>query len=377
MDFINKINCPVCTFLNNSNNTYCELCDNILVEGNIIINNPLEDEFMQLTGESRIKAKEYLGVTSNNLDKAVSFYYEDKDRGISNADYINNNEIINIFMQFINSSLSREYKKPTNIKELTCQILYSRGRNTPHHCELCNSRAFLLCAKILSYQNSVSDIIRLISQEDLNELEITSDKYNDLVKDIIENIKTVFLPDIIIHLITYIKDAYFNRNKFLSDNKTLEWIENYIDRRNGMEFRIIWDTLHQNNDKLEEDKISETLNSLVESIEFHSYLNQSWESPVYNHPASQEALANLKKVNLTKECKELENFKGESCAICMEDFIPDGREIIMLKCHSFCSACILQWLENHNDTCPVCRKTVGEPVQKKQKTEHKKDIDNK
>ena len=29
-----------------------------------------------------------------------------------------------------------------------------------------------------------------------------------------------------------------------------------------------------------------------------------------------------------------------------EDFIPDGREVIMLKCHPFCSTCILQWLEN-------------------------------
>ena len=143
-----------------------------------------------------------------------------------------------------------------------------------------------------------------------------------------------------------------------------------MNQRNGMEFRIIWDTIHQGKDgKIEEDKIEDMLINLSQSSEFHSYLNQSWESPVYNHPASQEALSNLKKINLTNESKELDTLKGKKCAICMEEFLPDGREVVMLKCHSFCSGCILEWLENHNDTCPVCRKTVGEPINKKRKNE--------
>ena len=36
----------------------------------------------------------------------------------------------------------------------------------------------------------------------------------------------------------------------------------------------------------------------------------------------------------------------------------NDREITLLGCHSFCSECILPWLEEHNDTCPVCRKKV-------------------
>ena len=148
-----------------------------------------------------------------------------------------------------------------------------------------------------------------------------------------------------------------------------------MNSRNGMEFRIIWDTLHQGKDgNIEEDKIEDLLDKLSKSEEFHSYLNQSWESPVYNHPASQEALNNLKKINLTKESKELETLKDKKCAICMEEFIPDGREVIMLSCHSFCAKCILEWLENHNDTCPVCRKCINDKSNNSKKDDECKKI---
>ena len=106
------------------------------------------------------------------------------------------------------------------------------------------------------------------------------------------------------------------------------------------------------------------LNILVTSEEFHSYLNQSWENPEYNHPASQKVLSSLKKVKLTKGCQEFENLRDTKCAFCMQDFMDDGKEIVMLECHTFCSDCIIQWLENHNDTCPICRKTVGVSAKK-------------
>lgn len=359
-----QINCPVCTFLNLNTNTNCDCCDSILIEGTEI-NNPLEDEFMQLTGDTRSIAQEYLQVSENSIDKAIGLYYEDKEIGITNADYVNQqNEIMNVFRQLINTSIRRIYEKPKNIKDLVCQLLYRRGGNTPHYCVLCDSKAYLLCSKIISYKDSISDIIRLIHQNDMNELNIGSDKHGDLVKEIIKNINDDFLPKILANLEKYIKEAYYNRDELLKEHD-VEWIDNYMNQRNGMDFRIIWDTIHQGNDsKLEEDKINDILKNLLESTEFHSYLNQSWENPIYNHPATQETLSELKKIKLTEDCEHFEKLKNDTCAICMDEFVTDGREVIMLKCHSFCSKCILEWLENHNDTCPVCRKTVGEPVKK-------------
>lgn len=363
-----QINCPVCTFINNFSNTHCECCDSPLRSD--IIENPNEDQFMSLTGEDRSKAKEYLQVTNNDIDKAVALFFEDKDRGLTNQDFVSQqNEFMNMFMQLINSSARGRYEKPKDLDDLICQLLYTRGRNTPHYCAMCDSRGFLLCSKIISHKDTVQEIVRLIPQEDLQELKYDSSNHKDLVAEIVSKIEEKYLPKIITNLKTYFKDAYYNREQMLKSDD-LEYVEEYMNSRNGMEFRIIWDTLHLGIEgNIEESKLEDLLGNLAKSEEFHSYLNQSWESPVYNHPASQEALSNLVKINLTKESEHYDKLKEKKCAICMEEFLPDGREIVMLKCHSFCSGCILEWLENHNDTCPVCRKTVGEPINKKRKNE--------
>ena len=365
---VNLINCPVCTFLNNPSNTNCDCCDSLLNPDSVAENNPLEDEFMKLTGESRSVATEYLGVTFNNLDKAVGLFFEDKERGVSNADY--RNSVMDMFMSVLQSAMRREYQNPENVRDLTCQILYTRGRNNPHECEQCDSKAFLLSAKILSYESSFMNIIRMIPQEDLEHLKIESNEYENLAKDIISKIKETFLPKIITNLTNYISNAYFNRDE-LRKTYEMEYVEEYMDSRNGLEFRIIWDTLHQSESKLEKDKIDESLKLLVNSTEFHSYLNQSWESPIYNHPATKEAIQKLTKIKLIEKSDDYNDLKNKKCSICMEEFKPDGREVIRLKCHSFCSECILEWLENHNNNCPVCRKPVTEEPEKNHKEQVK------
>ncbi len=367
----NLINCPVCTFLNNSTNTNCDCCDSLLNPDSNVENNPLEDEFMKLTGESRSIAKEYLETTINNLDRAVGLFFEDKERGVTNADYRSN--MMDMFLNALQSAIRQEYQKPENLNDLICQILYTRGRNNPHECEQCDSKAFLLTAKILSYENSYMNIIRMIPQDDLEYLKIESSEYENLVKDIVVKIKEIFLPKIITNLTDYISNAYFNREE-LKKTYEIEYIEEYMDSRNGLEFRIIWDTLHQSEDKLEKSKIDENLKILVNSSEFHSYLNQSWESPIYNHPATKEAIQNLNKIKLTEKSDDYADLKNKKCSICMEEFKPDGREVIRLKCHSFCSECILEWLENHNNNCPVCRKPVTEESSKKQKVVKNEDV---
>ena len=49
---------------------------------------------------------------------------------------------------------------------------------------------------------------------------------------------------------------------------------------------------------------------------------------------------------------------GSECAICLER-IKKGDEAAQLPCkHSFHSACIGQWLEHHDNRCPICRQKL-------------------
>jgi hypothetical protein len=366
--------CPTCTLLNNSTNTNCDICDSTLrPEESAEEPSPLEDEFIQITGSTRSEAQEYLKTTNNNMEVSISYYFSDKDMGISNSDYINSQNIVNSFLQLLVVSTTIRYQKPSNIQELTCQLLYGRGRNKPHYCEFCDSNAYLTSIKIISIKDSILDIIRLIHQEDINELKITEDKYSEIVKEIMTHLENNFIPIIIKNMEKYIKDAYCNREKLLEDT-SLDEIEEIMDNRNGPNFRIIWNTLHQTSTKIEDDKLNKELKNLMVSEEFHSYLNQSWDTPVYNHPASKKVISSLKTIKLTKGCEEFKSLKDDKCAVCMNEFVEDEREVVMLDCHSFCKECIIPWLEKHNDTCPVCRKIVGNPCEeqyhKKQKAEN-------
>ena len=363
------INCPTCTYLNNQNNTNCDCCDSPLIPENSAENDPLEDEFMQITGEPRSSAQNYLRMSNKSLDNAVSLFYSNNEEN-----EFQNEELYNIFMNAMQSALRREYQKPKDIKDLTCQLLYRRGRNEPHYCEVCDSRAYLVIAKVLSYKNDFNSILRMISHEDISNLESDSSKHNDIIKCVLTNIDDFFLPKILENLKRYIIDSYYNREKLRNENVELDDIEETMDYRNGPEFRIIWDILHQSKDKLDENEINEELKKLLSSEEFHSYLNQSWESPVYNHPASKDEISKLKKISLTEDEEEYKNLKDKKCSICMDEFLADGREVIMLSCHSFCAKCILEWLENHNDTCPVCRKCINDKSNNSKKDDECKKI---
>ena len=354
------INCPICTYLNEPENTHCDCCDSLLNPNTEIEDNPLENEFMTLTGEPRSKAKLYLGteIANNSVDSAVALYYEDKERENTNIDN-GADQMVSNLLNLLMSSYGASFEAPKTIKDLLCQTLYRRGRNEPHYCELCDSRAFLIISKILSFKDSNSNIIRMFNHEDLVSLNVTSDRYEEVVKEIFENINNIFLPAILDNLTKYFNDAYYNRDRLQNEGSSLEIIEEVMNARNGLDFRIIWDILHQNTDKVDSEKIREELSTLLNSEEFHSYLNQSWESPVYNHPASKEDIDSLKTVILTKESLELEHLKDDKCSICMENFLPDGRSVTMLGCHSFCTKCIGEWLGNHNDCCPVCRKSIS------------------
>jgi len=80
-------------------------------------------------------------------------------------------------------------------------------------------------------------------------------------------------------------------------------------------------------------------------------------------PASVEAMANLPKINVTKDMLG-DNGKAE-CSICMDE-VHLGDEVTQLYCkHWFHEQCVKAWLGEH-DTCPHCRKGISEISQQQQ-----------
>jgi len=80
-------------------------------------------------------------------------------------------------------------------------------------------------------------------------------------------------------------------------------------------------------------------------------------------PATAEAMANLPKINVTKEMLG-DNGKAE-CSICMDE-VHLGDEVTQLYCkHWFHEQCVKAWLGEH-DTCPHCRKGISEISQQQQ-----------
>tara|TARA_E500000178_G_scaffold347522_1_gene400991 strand:+ start:1107 stop:2177 length:1071 start_codon:yes stop_codon:yes gene_type:complete len=351
---MSQIQCPVCTLNNSRSNTNCDICDSLLVPGSEPLeNNPIEDEFMQLTGSSRSEAREYLSSTSNNLETAISYFYNDREMGINNSQYVASQ-----VFQFISNAIRTSYEQPNDVDDLLCQYLYRIGINKPHYCVICDSKAYLLSIKLISSKDSIYNFIRVFRKEDLIKLSITEEKYNDFKNEIIDLINKKYMPKIITNLLTYFKEAKTNKEKILK-NKSLDQFNEIMNSRNGPNFRIIWDTIFQYDQNLPNDQIEKSLKNLVESSIFHNFINNSWDTPIYNHPASKEIISNLKTFKLEKDCEEFKELKETNCSICMQEFLEDGREVTSLGCHIFCKDCIKEWLEKHNDTCPICRNTIS------------------
>ena len=312
--FMSQIQCPVCTLLNNSTNTNCDVCDSIL-NPNVeqAEANPLEDEFMQLTGSSRSEAKEYLDTTNNDLGNAISYYYNDKELGVSNSEYVETTNRINSFFRFL-SSINLKYEEPTNIKELISQYLYRRGSNNPHYCPLCDSRAYLVATKLISHKDSTSNFIRFFQKEDLDKLNVKSSDYEKFKDESINSINNDLLPKIFENMNKYFMKLLETKAEILKES-TIEEFNDFLDYKYGPNFRIIWDTIFQSNSDLNEEQINNSIKELVNSSDFHSFINDSWDTPVFNHPASEETINSLKTIKLEKDCHEFKELKDTTCAV--------------------------------------------------------------
>ena len=415
------IACPSCTFLNQETNTLCTICNTRLMPGNIPSNN-IEEKFMSITGTNGMLATQYLQISDNNLDRALSLYYQDieprNNRLIQmNQNHINfsnradnsihfpliNNRTISINLRNHANSLFEQlngsstfnhllnlvntldnrtlFTYPKNIDELASQLLYRFGENKPHHCQTCDSKAFIRCVKILNLEQSPRDIISMIPQNILEHMKITTDKYTLLGQQIFLIIKDKHIDLVINNLATYILKSYRMRDVITKHNDINVFLVE-TSYHFGENFRTLWETIHQiyekkltddekNSEQNEEihknigllqklhlETIKKRLTTLLHSEEFISYVNESWADPNYCHPIDKKEINKLETKILNEENIKVHNLEKEFCAICQDNFVADNRKITLLECHVFCTECITPWLEKYNDICPICRKKV-------------------
>ena len=94
-----------------------------------------------------------------------------------------------------------------------------------------------------------------------------------------------------------------------------------------------------------------------------------------NPPASDRAINSLKKTEINDE--NLNEFKDQTCNVCLENF-NKGQITIKLECgHFFHENCIIHWLKMRN-TCPVCRHELesNDPNYEKRKHLHRETVRN-
>jgi len=379
--------CNNCQTINPLGNTQCISCSNTLIP--IHNRDDIVQQFVSITAATKEQAMQLLAI-SNSVDDAVNLFFdtggiESMDIDEENDDFTNqfNNIISNPrfsgLMQRVVSEVmtgqtdintilqnvtNRTRYYPKNIKELTMQLLYGWGKEKPHFCEICCSRALIKFIKIKNMEKH--EIINLIPQYILNKLELTTtQKRNQSVDGILQEIDS-FFPELCSKLVETFSNVYYNFN-IIKQKYPTDYSQRFLNRLeeyNSQNFRIIWQSLHQSNlDSIipKEDRVDKIID-LVQSQEFISYVLQSWDSKTYNHPAPKEVLDCLKQDVLDSEEKLLQyNLKDERCAICMDTFTVKSDEpfkITQLGCHTFCTECIMPWLQECNDTCPVCRKKI-------------------
>jgi hypothetical protein len=379
--------CNNCQTINPLGNTQCISCSNTLVP--IHNRDDIVQQFVSITAATREQAETLLEI-SNTVDDAVNLFFdtggiESMDIDEENDDFtnqfnniINNPRFSNMMQRVVSEVLSgqtdinsllqnvtnRTIYYPKNTKELTMQLLYGWGKEKPHFCEICCSRALIKFIKIKNMEKH--EIINLIPQYILNKLELTTtQKRNQSVDGILQEIDS-FFTELCSKLVETFSNVYYNFN-IIKQKYPTDYLQRFLNRLeeyNSQNFRIIWQSLHQSNlDSIipKEDRVSKIID-LVHSQEFISYVLQSWDSKTYNHPAPKEVLDCLKQDVLDSEQKlQQYNLKEERCAICMDTFTvkqDEPTKITLLGCHTFCTECIMPWLQECNDTCPNCRKKI-------------------
>jgi hypothetical protein len=380
----NQNKCKSCNIINTLDANKCCKCSQELTPSHT--NQELIDQFIAFTTTDRNTAIQYLRM-STSINNAVQLYFEsensdmDIDEQLDNQDNYSFESAVDEFMSMaqgipamrtmlqngrlsnIVSLLERveqsvtEYEYPETIEQYTIQMLYTWGKNVPHYCPPCAARAFITFIKLKNIDSY--NALRLIPPRILEHNNIdTQEKKEKLVLDILNNIDQFYdkISENLIKPFDMIYEKYVDKGEDTNDEFLLN-IEHNLDNN----YRIIWESLHQNDISQvipKENRINK-LNELATSETFIQFITNQWTAKTYNHPASEEALSCLKHENLDSHEKIIKlNLTNEKCAICFDEF-KIGTEITQLSCHTFCKECIVPWLSKHNNTCPVCRKEIN------------------
>ena len=124
--------------------------------------------------------------------------------------------------------------------------------------------------------------------------------------------------------------------------------------------------------------ISNFLGNHINDHQFENFINIITAFDLQhkgNPPASDRAINNLKKVEIND--KNINEFDGQTCNVCLENF-NEGQISIKLDCgHFFHEKCIVHWLKMRN-TCPVCRHELesNDPNYEKRKHSHRETFRN-
>jgi hypothetical protein len=392
--------CPSCNKVNILSSNICIECSHSLTA--IHENNDIIEEFINVTNSDRENAIQLLGI-SNSINDAVALFFETSssmntnnlinnieltentifnemislltNTNQDNSSQINRDRIYNILNNLNDNPSERVFDYPGNNKELTTQMLYGWGTNSPHHCNRCSARAFIKYIKVKNMDKT--QMISLIPPEIVIRLKLdTSEKRLQCSEDILNNIDQFWqkICNVLSDSFNIIYSKYNDFKNKYSDiygeqltNNFLEVLQHNI----SINYRIIWHALHQQdiNTVIPPEERYQKLIELSNSETFIQYVTNEWNSKIHNTPVTKETIECLRheKINSDEKLKELK-LENENCAICFDNFKSDNTEITLLGCHSFCKECILPWFKE-NDTCPICRKKIDYTEKKNLKTE--------
>ena len=384
--------CEKCKTENPLGANLCNVCNSTIKPIND--NEQLIESFIHMTNSSREIAIQFLGI-SNSINDAISLYFESNNisevviqQNVSSTDMINNlaselsdrfnmpsNIIQNIVTTITSGSISDRnelfnmlgnnsqydsFQYPNNDKDFKIQILFGWGKNEPHYCRYCLSKAFFNFIKIKNTETS--NLINMVPERIF-----TNQKINNNICERLEYLKTNLegIDNMLDNICNRLSDTFntiyeIYEKLSTTDDHNDEIFLDTVQERIGNNFRIIWETIHQNDlkQKFSKEQINKKLLDLVNTSTFIQFITNIWHTETHNHPVSDNVLEKLRyeKIDSEEKLKEL-NLEKESCAICLEEFKNDNSEITMLDCHTFHKNCVLKWFETNN-TCPICRKKI-------------------
>lgn len=142
-------------------------------------------------------------------------------------------------------------------------------------------------------------------------------------------------------------------------------------RNLGWELRRIYHSInayYQINFNEETEYVNYIIDSLKISIYYHyrndvinnnnNFINEN----NINDDDNVNLLEDTKNLNI-KNYNEIDNeikTKYNDCGICYENFNEDTK-IVLLNClgnHIYCHDCIVNWLKNYNNKCPICKSDI-------------------